>query len=73
MSRSGLATRPQLCMHISKGAEGGFNSLEGRYLQTVSYTKIRLNEKLVGRKVLDKTRRNIGLMTAVLNVMGCNL
>jgi len=58
-------------MHTSKGAEGGLNSLESRYLQTGSYTKARLNEKLVGPTVLDKTRRNIGLMSADLNVMCC--
>jgi len=50
-------------MHTSKGAEGGQNALEGRYLQTVSYTRTRLNEKLVGRTVLDKKKRNIGLRT----------
>jgi hypothetical protein len=73
MRRLGLALKPQLCMHISKRVEGGSNSLEGRYLQTVSYTKAWLNKIFVGRTVLDKTRRIICLLIAVLNVMGCNL
>jgi hypothetical protein len=60
-------------MHTSKWAGGGLNSLEGRYLQTVSYKTARLNKKLVGRTVLDKTQRIIGLLIAVLKVMSYNL
>jgi hypothetical protein len=48
-------------------------SLEGCYLQTVSYTKARLNNKLVGHTVLDKTQRNIGWLTTVLKVMSYNM
>ena len=69
MSHSGLVYSPQMCMNTSKCAGGCFNSLEGRYLQTVSYTKARLNNKPVGSTVLDKTQRNIGLVIAVLKVM----
>jgi hypothetical protein len=47
-------------MHTSKGVEEGLDSLEGRYLQTVNYTKAPLNDKLVGLSVLDKMQRNIG-------------
>jgi len=60
-------------MRTSKGAGGGLNSLEGPYLQTVSYKKKQLNIKLVGRTLLDRTEINIGLLIAVLKVMRCNL
>jgi hypothetical protein len=60
-------------MHTSEGAGGGLNSLEGRYLQTVSYTKARLDNKLVGHTVLDKTQGNIGWLTTVLKVMSYNM
>jgi hypothetical protein len=74
MSCSGLPCRPQLCMHTSKWAGGALNSVEGRYLQTVNYTKARFNNKPLGRTWLDKTQKNIGLLIAVLNwwVTICN-
>jgi hypothetical protein len=53
-------------MHTSKGAEEGLDSLEGRCLPTVSYTKAPLIDKLVDLSVLDKMQRNIGLLTSVL-------
>ena len=59
-------------MHTSKGAEEGLDSLEGRYLQTVTYTKTPLNDTLVKLTVLDKMHRNIGLLTAVLKVTSSN-
>jgi hypothetical protein len=40
--------------------------LEGRYLQTIIYVEVRLNDKAV-----DLTRM-MGLMRAVLKVMSCS-
>jgi len=37
------------------GGEEGFNSLEGRYLQTISYAKVQLNEGAADRTKLGKT------------------
>ena len=96
MSCSGLTCRPQSCMHASKWAGGGLNSLEGRYTNSkllkerfnplnaelnpichllallggatiVVVSRLRVNNKPVGRTLLDKTQRNIRLLIAVLN------
>jgi len=37
------------------GGEEGFNSLEGRYLHTISYAKVQLNEGAADRTKLGKT------------------
>jgi hypothetical protein len=37
--------------------------------KTISYGKIRLDDKVVGLSELDKTQRNIGLLGAVLKVV----
>jgi hypothetical protein len=54
-------------MHTLELAEVELDSIEGSYLQTVNYTKARFNNKPVSRTLLDKTQRNIGLLTAVLS------
>jgi len=59
-------------MYTSKGAEEGLDPLEGRYLQTVKYTKTPLNDTLVGLTILDNTQRLIFLLTVVLKVMSFN-
>lgn len=49
------------------------NSLEHRYLQTIRYALVRLNDKAVG--VIDslKHKRIIDLMCAVLKVISYSL
>ena len=44
------------------------NSLERRYLQTISYAKVQFNGNAAGRTELSKTQRLIGLLRAVLRV-----
>jgi len=58
--------------YIKIGGSGtGF--YKGRYLHTVNYTKARFNNKPVSGTLLDKTQGNIGLLSAVLQVMNYNL
>jgi hypothetical protein len=42
-----------------EGGEEVLNSLEGRYLQTISNTKVRLNNKVAGLTKLGKTQRHL--------------
>ena len=61
MIRSELAGRTQFCVHTSKGPKGDRTK---RSLFTNSKLhKTRLNNKLVGRTLLDKTQRTFGLLT----------
>ena len=57
-----------VCIHLPKSQKGvgELYYLEGRYLQTIIYVEVRLNDKAV-----DLTRM-MGLMRAVLKVMSCS-
>jgi len=48
---------------------GGVELTAGRYVQTVSYVKRRLNEKAVGLTKFGKAQRVTDLLCSVLNVM----